>query len=298
MDETNKIIFWAHSSGLANRLRALIGYQALAKFKKVPFFLCWKSDPNCDAHFSALFNTDKVNLISESKLETEKKNENGQIYTECCWFHEIWIKNLRNSVPWELFKSQALQFAQLLNPSPNITYQIKDFSQHQNLTNLPGFHIRMTDNLKAYNGWLSHPNFNIEYISRLEGFEIQIEKLLSDKISNTIFLVTDNRQIEKYLKKRFPGRILTYEKKWRKPYKLNFSSLIKKYRIRVKQRTSTIEDALVEMYLLSKCKFITGTYFSSYGEFAAVLGKKPYFEILGDQSKKDDFINELLEKNQ
>ena len=78
------------------------------------FFLCWRSDSNCDANFSALFNTDEVKLIDESRLETVKKSETGQIYTKCCWFHEIWKKHLQNLVPWELFKSQALQFAQLL----------------------------------------------------------------------------------------------------------------------------------------------------------------------------------------
>ena len=296
MNTDRKIIFWAQGSGLANRLRALIGYQALAKFKKRSFFLCWISDGGCDALFSELFHTDNVQQISDSKLEAEKDNEQVRIYSDCCWFKDIWEKHLHESVPWESFKSEALNFAEQLNPLPRIAYRIENFTGHNKLTNMPGFHIRMTDNLKAYNGWLGHSGFNLEHISTLNGFEIQIQKVLSEKVSNGIFLATDNKKIERYFKNRFPGQILTYQKIWRSRSRLNFSFVFRRNNFRIKQRTSNMEDALVEMYLLSKCKFITGTYFSSYSKFAAILGKKPYFEILGDQSKKNEFIDGLLKK--
>ena len=48
------------------------------------------------------------------------------------------------------------------------------------------------------------------------------------------------------------------------------------------QRTSSIQDALAELLLLSECRLVVSTYYSSYGEIAALRGGRPLMQVQGN----------------
>jgi hypothetical protein len=52
--------------------------------------------------------------------------------------------------------------------------------------------------------------------------------------------------------------------------------------IRGLSRTTAIDDALVDLYLLSRCRRVVATYWSSFGEMAAYVGGIPCSVMLGE----------------
>jgi hypothetical protein len=59
-------------------------------------------------------------------------------------------------------------------------------------------------------------------------------------------------------------------------------------------RTSSIPDAVVEMFLLSRCKVLGGTYFSSFSKLAACLNPScNYYEIQREAFVEAPFVDKL-----
>ena len=107
-------------------------------------------------------------------------------------------------------------------------------------------HIRRTDQVTS-----------IAY-SKTENF-IQLMNREIDADPNVkFFLATDDKEEEALLRKTFPGRIVSNENRT-----LRRDSLDGMY------------DALLDLYCLSSCKKIIGSYYSSFTDTAAALGNIP-----------------------
>jgi hypothetical protein len=59
-------------------------------------------------------------------------------------------------------------------------------------------------------------------------------------------------------------------------------------------RTTSIEDAVVELYLLSRCKRVVGTYWSSFGWLAALIGQVPFLRVEGCDVVPHEGAGELV----
>ena len=286
------IIYWSKSSGLANRLRALAGYRALSYFLDVPFYLCWMSDPTCDSHFEQLFDPNGIELITPEQKDALVKDQKAQVYTANQWFTDIWKTNATEAIPWEPYRKQSVHFLQQIHPVSHIVEKVENFSERQNLQNTSAIHIRLTDNIQTYAHWTQASSFNPEHISQLEGFEQFIYDNLEHNHAFKIFLATDNLQVETQLRYKFRDHILIYPKEYRNDFKWSFSW--KRLRFyRQLQRTSSIEVALIELLLLSKCCRIAGTYWSSYSQLSALWGDVEFFVVRGNRYVKDDIVARL-----
>jgi hypothetical protein len=113
-------------------------------------------------------------------------------------------------------------------------------NQHtQNFDNVVGVHIRRTDNLQS-----------LEYSPTNEFIELMQAEI--DRDPNTKFFVaTDSQAEEDRLRQTFPARILTYQKQ----------SLDR-------NNPQAIQDALIDLYCLSKCRKLIGSYYSSFTDTA------------------------------
>jgi hypothetical protein len=290
------IIYWAKSGGLANRLRALVGYQALSSCLKVPFYLCWAPDRNCDVEFESLFDASEIKLITEAEKQSMEERHEGIVYIANIWFSVIWKNHAKNRVSWEYFREHVVEHTKRLRPLSGIVNIVEEFSKHHNLSEAAAVHIRMTDNVDSYESWArrSH-DFSPECVSRLEGFERFIADTLETKPATKIFLATDNQDVEKSMRKIFAGHIITYPKRYRKQVKLTFS--IKKPRFQRQFRRSTsIKDSLVEMLLLGRCRILLGTYWSSYSEFASFWGDTEFLGVYGCEYSESSFMNRIQGK--
>lgn len=290
------VIFWAQSGGLANRLRALVGYQALSSCLKVPFYLCWVSDSSCDIEFAHLFGTSKLKLITAAQKQSMENRHEVLVYSANMWFSAIWENHIKNSVSWDYFREQVVAHTKRLRPLPHIINRVHEFSKLHNLREAVAVHIRFTDNVDRYQHWSEHSSdFFPEHISKLEGFERFIRDSLRADPATKIFLATDNKDVEKYMREIFAGHLITYPKRYRRKVRRTFLGQELKCQ-RQYQRTSTIEDALVEMLLLGRCRVIAGTYWSSYSKFASFWGNTSYLEVHGSQYTEISFVNRIQGK--
>lgn len=106
-----------------------------------------------------------------------------------------------------------------------------------------GMHIRRTDHEEAISQ------------SPLELFYHKIEELFQNKMANQIFLATDDIGVEQELREAFSGQVISYQGK-------RFGRDSKR----------GMQDGVVDMLALSKCREIYGSYGSTFSKMASYLG--------------------------
>ena len=285
------IVYCARSDGLANRLRALVGYQALARSLGVPFFLCWIPGPECDAAFDRLFLNLEDALISTETLRRLAGQEGVVVYDRNVWFDRIWQDHARDTIRWETFCGHVSACLAQLKPAPMIAETAAAFVQRFGLESSAGVHIRLTDNVKEYRHWTRHASdFDPEHISEMVGFENFIKDRLTHNPSGKVFLATDNQQVERRMSRLFADRMVTYPKRFKRGIMLRLSGMTSRLAPR---RTSSVEDALIEMLILSRCGMTAGTYFSSFSKFSSILGTSHYLEVRGTRYVESEFVSAM-----
>lgn len=283
----NSIIYHSKTSGLANRLRALVSYQALASCLNIPFFLCWTPDWACNCEFENLFYLNSIQTLKESDLI---RQIDSQIYSTNRNYNTVWKQDVKNhGIPWKSFQKKIVYCIQELQPTETIQKEINQFLNAHDLKKVYGIHIRMTDNLK---GFRISSRFNSKRFPELSSFINFINQKITENPRQVFFLATDNKNIEKYLTKKFGNRMLVYQKRFQRQFMFSFHNFML---VRKKQRTTSIEIALIELLLLSRCKHILGTYWSSYSKLAAIWGGVPYLEAQGNEYVSNKSIEDLLE---
>ena len=307
----NALVFSA-KDGLGNRLRALVGFRALADFLQVPMLLHWAKDGACDAEFTDLFEItgwEDVRLIDAEEAEARKASHPERYYYSSVWFTEIWQQYAQSLCTLEAFSHVAIKHLRALRPRQELRTRVDAFSQAHDLDQCTGLHIRMTDNVHAYDWWIKNdPHFVPEKVSRFNGFEAVIRELASQ--NKGVFLCTDNREISHQLRMDFPD-IVMYQKAFDDQ---GFAHHVRTYydkpgrgtRLlgRIKSmlgihaptswRTTDVTDALIEMLLLARCQRIIGTYYSSFSQVAALIGGIPLYRMEGVEANEDIFIRRLL----
>jgi hypothetical protein len=112
-----------------------------------------------------------------------------------------------------------------------------------------GVHVRRTDN-----------NAAIEK-SPLQDFIASMKNCLVEQPDTSFFLATDDPAVESTLKEIFPGRIATFRKS-------AYS----------RAKAAAIQDALVDLLMLSRCRKILGSYYSSFSEYASLFHRIHLFK--------------------
>jgi hypothetical protein len=125
---------------------------------------------------------------------------------------------------------------------------VQNFIQNNQLNKCVGIHVRRTDytgNLigKILNGTNADKDF-CDYIQKYSA-------------NRQFFLATDNRDTQEYYIQKYSDRVRFY------------ASIPRSDNL----RKTTLKNAIIDIYLLSYCKSIKGTYKSSFSEFARCLRK-------------------------
>ncbi len=107
---------------------------------------------------------------------------------------------------------------------------------------LTGIHIRGTDNAQALEK------------SPVDSFIMRMEQEVERDPTTRFFLATDDPETERRVRQRFPERVFTRPK------------------VFARDKASGVRDALVDLLLLSRCRLIIGSHWSSFSETAAELG--------------------------
>jgi hypothetical protein len=263
------VVFYTEGCGLANRLRALVGYQALANILKVPFYLYWVSDAACPCRFEDLFET-PLSLLNSSGL---RRFDQDTVFRDPIWFSDIW-KQRAADFAWREYLREVHRCLQGLVPRRELLEPVRGFAAKHDLGKALGVHIRHTDNLGDYAQWAAKFSwFDITKISSIDGF---IDVIRTAIRTRPVMLATDDAALEGRLKTLFPSLI----------------SFPKSYAL-AGLRTTPIEIALSEMLLLGQCQQIVGTYCSSFSEFSAVWSGAAYSQVIGRECVRCDWVNHL-----
>lgn len=243
-------------AGLGNRMHAIAGALDLAKQLNKKLIVFWEQTPNeLNAKYSDLFESSVyykvvecsfhsilirlVQLLRYFFLFINDGNINQYRYSK----DRKWIESLRfkNVFIWSYQSITWTKDFSCFNVRKDV---IEDMPlKFPEGTPIIGVHIRRTDLAGAIKN------------SPTCEFEACIEKEIRENPAVKFYLATDDVSEEESLRSKFPGRILSNRSK-----SLDRNSLI------------GIKDALKDIYILSRCVRIYGSYESTFSMSAANLG--------------------------
>lgn len=115
-----------------------------------------------------------------------------------------------------------------------------------------GIHIRRGDNKES------------SYYSPTELFENKIDEILKEEYNAQFYLATDSIEDKNRLIKKYGNHIIS------KFFNTNRNKL------------EGIESAVIDLFVLARTKMLIGSYWSSFSEVAAMIGKVPLIQIKKD----------------
>lgn len=269
------MIVFEPRGGLCNRMRALGSAIALSKNINKPLQVIWRRNHHLNCNFEALFlippSIQNLIQVDSTELLEGCSEMLPVVYDQCiddscirrlvqqkynfeelssCKAVFIWTGDL-------FYKTKHLfrEFVPIDPLQKIIQSYAKDFK------NVFGVHIRRTDNVRA-----------IRYSPMAKYIEL-MEKEIAHNGSLRFFLATDSPDDEAQLKMLFPDRIITHPKR-----SLNRNDPL------------AIEDALIDLFCLSKCQKLIGSHWSSFTNVAAEInGIDKTIVIVGNPAAGFDF---------
>ncbi len=286
--EYDTVIFVAANGGLANRLRALVGYDALCRLRGCRLYVYWRPDVACEAAFTDLFEPSGLTVVTDDEASTLLQSKRTRLYHTQKWFSAVWRDDIPD-VPRAAFFKEVRASLDRLTPTQAIADAAAAFRRERALDGALGVHIRHTDNVEVYTSG-SHESQVLDRhkMSTVDGFIGAIGAHI-DRMP--VFLATDNARIERQCHEIFGDRLVTYPKhyacEWEPPAYVDRCPPL---------RTTAVSEALVEMLLLRSCRRIVGTYFSSFSKFAALWGRVEYLEMIGGRPQSSAMVDRIFEE--
>lgn len=262
--------------GLCNRLRALLSGMLLAQISGRELVLIWENDCHCECIFSDLFDNsgfevyNSINEIMDWEdiyVYNYMENEDNPAKTRRINYNikkDLYIKTAYVLENYELnWKDENEMFKKLVIKG-EINKKIDDYARLFGISGCVGFHIRsqmpnQKNKFDSNENWKKESHEKIVHwrkMSSYSRFSLVIDKILKRKLI-PIFIATDEKENIIKLKQKYSNNIYYVERE-------------------VFDRSKEeIQYALIDLVLLSRCREIYGSYWSSFSEVAHRLsGKK------------------------
>lgn len=265
--------------GLANRMRAIASATALSARIGAKLTVIWIKTADLSAAYSDLFLAENLpfrlkelpkrqfaylpqrakylflptlwqNMRYTSSLRDERKRDRHYLIeakpeTVYAFFRSIRSGTVFVDTCHEFYPYSTDLYRSLFRPSPKVENRIRQLMPDMGRSLPVGLHIRRTDHIQAIKS------------SPLSLFEDTINNILSSDPQRSFYLATDDNDTKEYLCGKFPGHIAFC------PETASRSSL------------QGMIDGAAEMFALSRCSSIIGSFNSSYSEAAATIGNIP-----------------------
>lgn len=250
----NKIIVQP-LGGLCNRMRVIVGAASLAKKLGKRMVIVWTQDQSLNARFDELFEPIPYEVI-ETNLTSLSQRLRWKYLTHlrrCTVLDDTWIHENARGKDFSHWKDKVENNNILINSNLDILFDgdYSIFKAKESLLNefnnviidkgVIGIHIRRTDNMNAV---------------KFSPTKLFLEKMNEEiSLNPTIrfYLATDDPKEENIFLKEYGERIIIYQK-----HSLDRNNPI------------AIKDAVVDLYNLSRCRKIYGSYYSSFSDTAAL----------------------------
>lgn len=241
--------------GLCNRMRAIVGAASLAQKMQKKLQVLWTQDSTLNARFDELFesipypvkecksNSVHFKLLFHWYRDVHRymmlddqwisQHARGREYAE--WKNEVEGKNLFLQTGLDIFFDGDYS---IFKAKPSVIESLNNVRCDENTI---GLHIRRADNANAVK------------FSPTSLFFDKVEEELSLNPQTKFYLATDDPQEENVFVGKFGNKILIYRK-----HSLDRNNPV------------AIKDALVDLYNLSHCRKIYGSFWSSFSDTAAL----------------------------
>ena len=281
---TNGIIVIT-TQGFGNRLKMLASSYILAKFLKLPLYVCWDSTPECNIKFNDIFeNQSDINEITLDDFKDTKYVFFGRVHTNSI------MTNIK-----EVIQDETNEFEYLLlegghefkhNLIPRLRFLQKKQEFYSNLQ----FSKEIN---KKYNDFISETGK--EYIAihyrdineKYDGLDIK---------HNNVVNFVENSPVEKYfkiidkIKSNLPIIIISNSDKFYKEFCNNYTKDgISKYTFYTtgvcnceRDKNEDMISSIVDFKILSNSQLIIGPYFSSFSDEASFFNLIPKITPLSD----------------
>lgn len=265
----NLHIIFSGRYGLSNRVRSMAGHYALASVKGLSFSYEWIKDPSCPGNFSDLFNCRLVDN-SERSAVTKLPDDLWVTYKTQpthCGSHPSSIEKEYN-----LDKDESIRFNEIIKEFYENLVPVESIKKSVNSLFLNkkdkilGVHLRRTD-------MIDHCiKMGIEPPSDAE-LHKQINHYFASNPKSLIILSADNPDSEFDFMEKYKNKVLVLRKNW------DISKTEAAGKSNIQERLSSLEEAVADLYALSKCSYIIGTKHSSFSTFAAIWGAINYIRV-------------------
>lgn len=265
--------------GLANRMRAIASAAALSARIGAKLTVVWINTADLSAAFSDLFLTEKLpfclkdlprrrfaylpqrakylflptmwqNTRYSSTLRDERQHDRHYLIdaepeTVYAFFRSIRTGTVFVDTCHAFYPYSAELYRSLFVPSPRVESRVATLLPDLGRSLPTGLHVRRTDHIQSIQS------------SPLSLFERTIKDILAVDPTRKFYLATDDDTTKDDLSNMFPGHIATSS------HTASRSSL------------QGMIDGAAEMFALSKCESIIGSFNSSFSEAAALIGDIP-----------------------
>ncbi len=253
-------------AGLCNRMKEMASAIALARAVEQPLVVYWLKNRYLNCSFGRLF--EPIEDVSVVDVETSRLKA---LFTLGSLRYRL--RTLREPIDLFLGNKQIEEYRESgvdlvplvakakhtvvityyrflegsdslddFRPREDILEEVDDATAHLGTAGLVGVHIRGTDNAEALAN------------SPVTAFLERMQRELESDPEARFFLATDDPVIEQAVEQQFPGRVVTRPK------------------VFARDKAEGVRDALVDLLLLSRCRLILGSHWSSFTETAAELG--------------------------
>ena len=245
------------AGGLGNRIRVILSALQWQYDTGNKVRILWAKDEGCACSFEKLFQPIKelkdVNNLLGFKfyrkvyLHSPIKCVYAYNYNEYAELRE-WVKNpkgiLYSSSYSNFYIGKEPKYHDVFKLIPSLRKRLEDFSKDIDKFTI-GIHIRRTDNLVSIEN------------SPLSAFYDYIDDIVKNDDKAKFYLATDDMEVKSSFIDKFGDRIIT----------MNCPLC--------RDTEDGIVFALLELYALSLCSKIIGSYYSSFSELAAQIGNIP-----------------------
>ena len=244
--------------GLANRLRALLSGMALAEATGRRFTMLWPRTADCSATFGELFTND-LNVIEQDLppgtpiLGLYLGGRAWEDFTKSADEHLVvltpsWIHRPDLYPAHKAIKQRCIELLDTLQPIPYVQQSVQSFRSTRFRTTMIGVHLRRGDFSEA------------ETRDNTRHAMAQVNAFLEKSPQVGIFLCTDDGAVHQYtgrqtqtegvknlFRKTYADRVV-----WTEPRSLD------------RRCPEALQDALIDLYLLTATDYVIGTGRSSF----------------------------------
>jgi len=288
-NQEEKYIVCVDRAGIGNRLKGLISAIRLSEIMGRKLLLYWENNQYCGCNFNDLFEN-RFEEITKKELK-EIKKKNSRVYRDVLeedynqydylifdtWkflflpeeisekFSKVYPSKEGRNIDFEFeripLEIRGALLSKLLELKPNkeILDDVDNFNKKYSLKDYVGLQIRRGDN-----------RFTVDGREKISSDEKFIE-IIKSKPNEKFFVSTDGPEIEKKIKELFGERIISYPKESLK-----------------RSQKEAIKGALIDMLILSKTKYIYGSYLSTFFELGWWFGGcKAGIRVVGIEDVKE-----------